>query len=75
MIDETDTSPDVEMDLAPATAGDIAVINLKSARQGSWSRFWREPDRPGIAEHIVEQEQLAAQFLATWVRSTASKRW
>jgi tetratricopeptide (TPR) repeat protein len=52
-----------EMDLAPATAGDIAVINLESARQQSWSRFWRAPHPPGVAESIVEQEQLAAQFL------------
>jgi hypothetical protein len=51
------------IDLAPATAGDIAVINLESARQQSWSRFWQAPLRPGIAEYIVEQEQLAAQFL------------
>ena len=46
-----------------ATDGDIAVINLESARQQSWSRFWQAPQRPGIAEYIVEQEQLAAQFL------------
>ncbi len=47
-----------------ATAGDIAVINLESARQRSWSRFWQVPQRPGIAEYIVEQEHLAAQFLS-----------
>lgn len=46
-----------------ATAGDIAVNNLKSARQQAWNRFWRESARPGIAEYIVEQEHLAAQFL------------
>jgi hypothetical protein len=46
-----------------ATDGTIAVINLESARQQSWSRFWKAPLRPGIAEYIVEQEQLAAQFL------------
>lgn len=51
------------MDFPPATAGDIAVNNLQSARQRSWSRFWQEPRRPGIAEYIVEQEQLAAQFI------------
>jgi tetratricopeptide (TPR) repeat protein len=44
------------------TDGDIAVNNLQSARQWAWSRFWREPSRPGIAEYIVEQEQLTAQF-------------
>jgi tetratricopeptide (TPR) repeat protein len=45
------------------THGDIAVNNLESARRHSWSRFWRDPLRPGIAECIVEQEQLTAQFV------------
>jgi tetratricopeptide (TPR) repeat protein len=53
-----------EIDLAyPLTDGDIAVNNLDSARRNSWSRFWRDPLRPGIAECIVEQEQLTAQFV------------
>src|SRR5271166_603124 len=56
-------APDLELNLPPATAGDIAVINLESARQQSWSRFWDKPQQPGIAEYIVEQEQLAVQFL------------
>jgi len=54
---------DFETNFAPATAGEIAVNNLESARQQSWSRFWEAPLRPGIAECIVEQEQLTAQFL------------
>ena len=54
---------DLLIGLAPATAGDIAVINLESARQQSWSRFWRAPERTGTAETIVEQEQLTAQFV------------
>jgi tetratricopeptide (TPR) repeat protein len=45
------------------TDGAIAVNNLESARKGAWSRFWREPLRPGLAESIVEQEQLTQQFL------------
>ena len=45
------------------TDGEIAVNNLESARRHSWSRFWRDPIRPGIAESIVEQEQLTAQFI------------
>lgn len=56
-------SPDLVMQPAPATNGEIAVINLKSALQASWNRFWRDPQRPGVAELIVEQEQLAAQYL------------
>lgn len=54
---------DIGEERAPATAGDIAVINLESARRQSWSRFWLAPERPGIAELIVEQEQLTAQFV------------
>lgn len=46
-----------------ATAGEIAAINLESARQRSWNRFWRAPEQPQIAELIVEQEQLTTQFL------------
>jgi tetratricopeptide (TPR) repeat protein len=54
---------DLERGLPPATDGHIAVNNLESARQQAWSRFWRSPQQPGIAELIVEQERLAAQFL------------
>lgn len=56
-------SPELEMTLPPATSGDIAVVNLRSAHEQSWSRFWHTPQRPGIAEYIVEQEQLMLQFL------------
>lgn len=53
----------VEIDLAhPLTDGDIAVNNLESSSRVSWNRFWRDPLRPGIAESIVEQEHLTAQF-------------
>ena len=48
---------------APATAGDIAAINLESARRQSWFRFWRAPGQPGVAEIVVEHEQLTAQFV------------
>lgn len=53
----------LEMSFPLATAGNIAVNNLESAREQAWSRFWREPGRPGIAEQIIEMEHLAAQFL------------
>jgi tetratricopeptide (TPR) repeat protein len=53
-----------EIDLAyPLTDGDIAANNLQSARRRSWSQFWRDPQRPGIAEYIVEQEQFTAQYV------------
>lgn len=56
-------APDDVLDYPLATDGDIAVINLASARQQSWSRFWQDPQRPGIAEYIVEREQLTAQYV------------
>ena len=53
-----------EIDLSYVlTHGDIAVNNLNSARERAWSLFWRDPLRAGIAECIVEQEQLTAQFV------------
>jgi len=54
---------DVLMAPSPATAGDIAVINLESTRRHAWSRFWHTPQRPGLAEYIIEQEGLALAFL------------
>ena len=58
---------DLELERIAATAGDIAAINLESARQRSWNRFWRAPEQPGVAETIVEQEQLTAQFIGDLV--------
>ena len=55
-------APEVELAYS-LTDGEIAVNNLGSARRHSWSRFWRDPLRSGIAESIVEQEQLTAQFV------------
>jgi hypothetical protein len=45
------------------THGEIAVVNLESARRRSWSRFFTDPLREGIAETLLEQEQLTAQFV------------
>jgi tetratricopeptide (TPR) repeat protein len=56
-------SPILEVNFIHATAGEIAVMNLESARQQAWSRFWQSPGREGIAEYIVELEQMTAQFL------------
>src|SRR4051794_27737466 len=44
------------------TDGEIAIINLKSARERAWSRFHQDPQRRGAAEIVLEHEQLAAQF-------------
>jgi tetratricopeptide (TPR) repeat protein len=44
------------------TDGEIAIINLNSARLRSWNRFHQDPQRPGVAEAVLEHEQLTAQF-------------
>ena len=46
-----------------ATDGEIAAINLESARRGAWARFEQDPRLPGVAEAIVDNERLASQFL------------
>ena len=46
-----------------ATNGDIAAINLESARRRAWARFAQDPRLPGVAEAVVDNERLAAQFL------------
>jgi len=46
-----------------ATDGEIAAINLESARRGAWARFSQDPRLPGVAEAVVDKEHLAAQFL------------
>lgn len=44
------------------TDGEIAVVNLNSARLRSWSRFYQDPYHPGAAETVLEHELLTAQF-------------
>ncbi|MBT1510306.1 hypothetical protein KIP88_07300 [Bradyrhizobium sp. SRL28] len=44
------------------TDGEIAIVNLNSARLRSWGRFYQDPQRPGAAETVLEHEQLTAQF-------------
>jgi len=55
----------VELDLPhpSATDGEIAVMNLQSARRGAWARFAQDPRLPGVAEAVVDNERLASQFL------------
>lgn len=50
-------------EMPPATAGELAVINLLSSLQRAWDVLGRWPDRLGTAERVVEEEQLKAQFL------------
>jgi len=47
-----------------ATDGEIAAINLESARRRAWARFTQDARLPGVAEAILDEERLAAQFLS-----------
>ena len=53
---------DPDSECPPTTDGEIAVINLQSARLRSWTRFFQDPLQPGVAEGLIEQEQFTAQF-------------
>src|SRR5262245_41309704 len=55
----------VELDfLNPsATDGEIAAINLESARDSAWARFAQDERLASAAEAVVDQERLTAQFL------------
>jgi tetratricopeptide (TPR) repeat protein len=52
-----------EIDLPRATDGEIAALNLESARRRAWARFAHDSRLPRVAEAIVDFERLAAQFL------------
>ena len=54
---------EVERFTSAVTDGEIAAINLESARRGAWLRFARNARQPGLAEAIVDLERLAAEFL------------
>src|SRR5262249_1233602 len=45
------------------TDGEIAAINLDSARRAAWVRFGRDPHASGVAEALVDMERRPAQFL------------
>src|SRR5262245_22764316 len=57
------TIMEVEHACPPATDGEIAAINLESARRRAWTRFAQDPRRPGVVEEVLDHERLAAQFL------------
>jgi hypothetical protein len=46
-----------------ATDGEIAAINLESARRRAWGRFAQDARLAGVAEAVVDRERLGAQFL------------
>ena len=54
---------EVDCPCPSATDGEIAAINLESARCRAWARFAQDQQLPGVAEAIVDLERLAAQFL------------
>ena len=45
------------------TDGEIAVANLDSARRRAWCRFFTNPPQRGVAETVIEHEQLTMQFV------------
>src|SRR5262245_28202437 len=49
--------------ITPTTDGEIAIINLESARSRSWSKFFADPERDGVAESVIEHEQLTLQIV------------
>jgi len=57
-------APDLDRGCLSTTDGEIAVINLESARRRSWSRFFADPRRDGVAETVgfkaVEKQPGAA---------------
>jgi tetratricopeptide (TPR) repeat protein len=57
------TPATAESPFPAATSGAIAVLNHQSARRRAWARFWQAPEHPGLAEAVVEQEDIAARFL------------
>jgi hypothetical protein len=57
------TIEELDCAITPTTDGEIAIINLQSARQWSWARLFADPTRDGVAETVVEHEQLTLQFV------------
>jgi tetratricopeptide (TPR) repeat protein len=56
---------DLDSEYLPTTDGEIAAINLESARQRAWSRFLLDPLRVGIAESLLEHERTTVQFMGS----------
>jgi tetratricopeptide (TPR) repeat protein len=57
------TIAELDCAITPTTDGEIAIINLESARQRSWARLFADPTWDGGAETVVEHEQLTLQFV------------
>jgi len=57
------TIAELDWAITPTTDGEIAIINLESARRRCWSKFFADPARDGVAETVVEHEQLTLQYV------------
>lgn len=56
-------APELAGTVTLTTDGKIAFLNLESARARSWARFFEHPERDGVAEAVLENEQLTLQFV------------
>ena len=56
--------------VAPVTDGEIAAINLESARRAAWARFARTRASPGAAEAVAVHERLAGYSSAILAHRT-----
>ena len=56
------SAPAVLATLLPVTSGDLAMHNLTSSLDAAWSAWRHWPERSGIAERIVSEEQLRGEF-------------
>ena len=54
---------DLDSECFVLTDGEIAVLNLESARQRSSSKFYQNPVQTGVAEVVIEHEQLFSEPL------------
>src|SRR5262249_4365515 len=54
---------DLDQSCPSATDGEIAAVNLESARRRAWARFAQDPSLPPAAEAVVDHERMALQFL------------
>jgi tetratricopeptide (TPR) repeat protein len=57
------TIAELDCAITPTTGGEIAIINLESARQRSWAKLFSDPTRDGVVETVVAHEQLMLQFV------------
>ena len=44
------------------TDGEIALINLESARRRAWNRFFADPRREVVAEVLADARQLVTDL-------------